>query len=75
VQVLLFSATFPERVETFANKFAPVTMLLQSLMVNVIAVCSCGIHWGTLQSAVKIQIKTEQLSLDNITQFSVQCST
>ncbi|TCD61125.1 RNA helicase required for poly(A+) mRNA export [Steccherinum ochraceum] len=47
VQIILFSATFPVHVRTFANKFAP--------------------------NANKIELKQNELSVDNIRQFYMDC--
>ena len=47
VQIVLFSATFPDHVRNFANKFAP--------------------------SANKIELKRNELSVDNIRQFYMDC--
>lgn len=47
VQILLFSATFPDHVRNFASKFAP--------------------------NANKIELKRNELSVDNIRQFYMDC--
>ncbi|KAI0822529.1 DEAD-domain-containing protein [Trametes gibbosa] len=47
VQIILFSATFPDHVRTFASKFAP--------------------------NANKIELKRNELSVDNIRQFYMDC--
>lgn len=47
VQIVLFSATFPENVHAFANKFAP--------------------------NANKIELQRNELSVDNIRQFYMDC--
>ncbi|RDX57077.1 P-loop containing nucleoside triphosphate hydrolase protein [Lentinus brumalis] len=47
VQIILFSATFPDHVRNFANKFAP--------------------------NANKIELKRNELSVDNIRQFYMDC--
>ncbi|CCL99314.1 uncharacterized protein FIBRA_01330 [Fibroporia radiculosa] len=47
VQIILFSATFPDHVRNFASKFAP--------------------------SANKIELKKNELSVDNIRQFYMDC--
>ncbi|KAH8100942.1 DEAD-domain-containing protein [Cristinia sonorae] len=47
VQIILFSATFPDHVRNFANKFAP--------------------------NANKIELKKNELSVDNIRQFYMDC--
>lgn len=47
VQIILFSATFPDHVRNFASKFAP--------------------------SANKIELKQNELSVDNIRQFYMDC--
>lgn len=47
VQIVLFSATFPENVRAFANKFAP--------------------------NANKIELQRNELSVDNIRQFYMDC--
>ena len=47
VQIVLFSATFPDHVRNFANKFAP--------------------------SANKIELQRNELSVDNIRQFYMDC--
>ncbi|KAF5376166.1 hypothetical protein D9757_009321 [Collybiopsis confluens] len=47
VQIILFSATFPDHVRTFASKFAP--------------------------SANKIELQKEELSVDSIRQFYMDC--
>lgn len=46
-QIILFSATFPDHVRNFANKFAP--------------------------NANKIELKKNELSVDNIRQFYMDC--
>ena len=46
-QIILFSATFPDRVKTFASKFAA--------------------------NANKIELKKEELSLEGIKQFYMDC--
>ena len=46
-QIVLFSATFPERVWTFASRFAP--------------------------NANKIELKKEELSVEGIRQFYMDC--
>lgn len=46
-QIVLFSATFPDRVRNFANKFAP--------------------------NANKIELKKEELSVEGIKQFYMDC--
>ena len=47
VQIILFSATFPDHVRSFANKFAP--------------------------NANKIELQRNELSVDNIRQFYMDC--
>ena len=47
VQIILFSATFPDHVRNFANKFAP--------------------------NANKIELQRNELSVDNIRQFYMDC--
>lgn len=47
IQIILFSATFPDHVRTFASKFAP--------------------------NANKIELQKEELSVDNIRQFYMDC--
>lgn len=47
VQIILFSATFPDHVRNFASKFAP--------------------------NANKIELKRNELSVDNIRQFYMDC--
>jgi superfamily II DNA/RNA helicase len=47
VQIILFSATFPDHVRNFANKFAP--------------------------SANKIELQREELSVEGIRQFYMDC--
>ena len=47
VQIVLFSATFPDHVRNFANKFAP--------------------------SANKIELQKNEVSVDNIRQFYMDC--
>ena len=47
VQIVLFSATFPDHVRNFANKFAP--------------------------NANKIELQRNELSVDNIRQFYMDC--
>lgn len=47
VQIILFSATFPDHVRAFANKFAP--------------------------NANKIELQKEELSVDSIRQFYMDC--
>lgn len=47
-QIVLFSATFPDRVRNFASKFAP--------------------------NANKIELKKEELSVEGIKQFYMDCS-
>jgi len=47
IQIILFSATFPDHVRTFASKFAP--------------------------NANKIELPKEELSVDNIRQFYMDC--
>lgn len=47
VQIILFSATFPDHVRSFANKFAP--------------------------NANKIELQKEELSVDGIRQFYMDC--
>lgn len=46
-QIVLFSATFPDRVRTFASRFAP--------------------------KANKIELKEEELSVEGIKQFYMDC--
>ena len=46
-QIVLFSATFPDRVRTFASRFAP--------------------------NANKIELKKEELSVEGIKQFYMDC--
>jgi len=47
IQIILFSATFPDNVRTFASKFAP--------------------------NANKIELKKEELSLESVKQFYMDC--
>jgi ATP-dependent RNA helicase DDX19/DBP5 len=47
IQIILFSATFPDHVRTFASKFAP--------------------------NPNKIELQKEELSVDNIRQFYMDC--
>ena len=47
VQIILFSATFPDHVRSFASKFAP--------------------------NANKIELQRNELSVDNIRQFYMDC--
>jgi ATP-dependent RNA helicase DDX19/DBP5 len=47
MQIILFSATFPDHVRAFANKFAP--------------------------SANKIELKRNELAVDSIRQFYMDC--
>lgn len=49
VQIVLFSATFPDHVRSFAAKCAP--------------------------NANKIELKSNELSVDNIVQFYLDCAT
>ena len=49
VQILLFSATFPDHVRNFASKFAP--------------------------NSNKIELKKNELSVDSIKQFYLDCKT
>ncbi|KAJ7592933.1 DEAD-domain-containing protein [Mycena floridula] len=48
LQIILFSATFPDHVRSFANKFSP--------------------------NSNKIELKKQELSVDNITQFYMDCA-
>ena len=47
IQIILFSATFPDNVRSFASKFAP--------------------------KANKIELKKEELSLESVKQFYMDC--
>ncbi len=47
IQIILFSATFPDHVRNFASKFAP--------------------------NANKIELRKEELNVDNIKQFYMDC--
>lgn len=49
IQIILFSATFPDHVRAFASKFAT--------------------------NSNKIELKKQELSVDNITQFYMDCTT
>lgn len=64
-QVVLFSATFPDHVRKFAEKFAPGQPATLSLFYEPVLTC--------LLDANEIRLKQEELSLAAIKQFFLDC--